>query len=397
MPPVKQLSILGSTGSIGVNALQVVEHLNASGGARVRVRALAARGNAQRLLAQARRHKPQLLALSDPAAADWLKRRLKGWRGAPRLVAGPDALTAAATLPGVNLVLTSVVGAAGLVPTLAAIRAGKHIALANKETLVAAGELVRREAARHKVRLLPVDSEHNAIFQCLAGLPRESEVKRLILTASGGPFRLKPAAELMRVTAREALKHPTWKMGPKISVDSATLMNKGLEVIEARWLFGLDFHRITVVVHPQSVIHSMVETVDGSVLAQLGPPDMRLPIQFAFTWPRRVDHGLKPLDFLALAPLTFQAPDLKRFPCLGLAYLAGSQGGTAPAVLNAANEAAVEAFLAGRLSFPGIPRMIRLALAANPSSELKAPGLDQILAADAWARTFVKERLHGPE
>jgi 1-deoxy-D-xylulose-5-phosphate reductoisomerase len=332
-------------------------------------------------------------ALSDAKAGAWLKAKLKG-KKAPKLFIGTGALEAAATEATADMVLTSVVGAAGLLPTLCAIRAGKHIALANKETLVAAGELVRREADRHKVRLLPVDSEHNAIFQCLAGLPKAAELRRLILTASGGPFRQSSLSQLKGVKAEAALKHPTWRMGPKITVDSATLMNKGLEVIEARWLFGLGFDQIDVVVHPQSVIHSMVEAVDGSVLAQLGPADMRLPIQYAFTWPQRMNHGLKALDFLALSPLTFEQPDLKRFPCLGLAYAAGRKGGTAPAVLNAANEASVGAFLKGHLDFMGIPRMVAKALKADPLSSLKAPDLDRILEADAWARRFVEGELN---
>jgi 1-deoxy-D-xylulose-5-phosphate reductoisomerase len=388
----RSIVILGSTGSIGESALKVVDHLNASGQAQVRVVALAARSSAKRLLAQARRYKPRFVALSDPQAASWLKARLKGPR-APRVLAGPQALEAAAVAPGASLVLTAVVGAAGLLPTLKAIRAGRDIALANKETLVAAGELVRREADRAKVRLLPVDSEHNAIFQCLAGLPVAGEVKRIILTASGGPFRQASLAQLKRVRAQEALKHPTWAMGPKISVDSATLMNKGLEVIEARWLFGVDFCRISVVVHPQSVIHSMVEAVDGSVLAQLGPADMRLPIQHAFTWPQRMAHGMQPLDLLALPALTFEAPDLKRFPCLALAYAAGRKGGTAPAVLNAANEAAVAAFLKGRLDFMGIPRLVAKALKADPQASALSPGLESILQADAWARRYVEGEL----
>jgi 1-deoxy-D-xylulose-5-phosphate reductoisomerase len=284
------------------------------------------------------------------------------------------------------------VGSAGLVPTLQAIRAGKDIALANKETLVAAGELVSREAAKAGVRILPVDSEHSAIFQCLSALKDRSELKRLILTASGGPFRSYAAGRLAKVTRAQALRHPTWKMGPKITVDSATLMNKGLEVIEAHWLFGVPFERISVVVHPQSVIHSMVETVDGSVLAQLGPTDMRLPIQYALTYPRRFDHGVRALDFLALSPLTFEAPRFRSFPCLGLAYRAGRLGGVAPAVLNAANEAAVEAFLAGRIRFAQIPKVLAKALDRHrPQARLD---LDGVLAADSWARDFVKEQCH---
>jgi 1-deoxy-D-xylulose-5-phosphate reductoisomerase len=279
---------------------------------------------------------------------------------------------------------------------LAAIAKGRHIALANKETLVAAGELVSREAARKKVRLLPVDSEHNAIFQCLAAVPDPHEVKRLVLTASGGPFRQSTLAQLKRVRVEQALKHPTWAMGPKITVDSATMMNKGLEVIEAHWLFGLKFDHIDVVVHPQSVIHSMVETVDGSLLAQLGPTDMRLPIQHAFTWPLRRPHAMPALDLHSLKALTFEAPDLLRFPCLGLAYRAGRAGGAAPAVLNAANEVAVDAFLKGRLGFLGIPALLKSVLdpfLRRHAEERQARSLQQVLDADRWGRATAAARL----
>jgi 1-deoxy-D-xylulose-5-phosphate reductoisomerase len=391
----RKLSILGSTGSIGESALDVVRHLNASGQARIRVQALAANQNAKKLLAQARVHKPALLAVTDMDAGKWLKRQLPPLSWKPRLAIGSQALVAAAEAPGADMVLTSVVGAAGLVPTLAALRKGRDIALANKETLVAAGELVCGEALRHQARLLPVDSEHSAIFQCLAGLPVKSSVKRLVLTASGGPFRDASMARLRKVTAKEALKHPTWKMGPKITIDSATMMNKGLEVIEAHWLFGMAYDQIDVVVHPQSVIHSMVETVDGSVLAQMGAADMRLPIQVAMTWPGRLMHGAQGLNLLALSPLTFLAPDLRRFPCLRLAYEAGRLGGTAPAVVNAANEAAVAVFLKGGLSFLGIPQVIEAALKADPFRGHAPLTLDAILRADAWARSFVEEYLNG--
>jgi 1-deoxy-D-xylulose-5-phosphate reductoisomerase len=255
--------------------------------------------------------------------------------------------------------------------------------------MVAAGELVSREAKKHGVKLLPVDSEHNAIFQCLACLPRREEIKRLILTASGGPFREFSLQALKGATLKQALAHPTWNMGPKITVDSSTMMNKGLEVIEAHWLFGLGYERICVVVHPQSVVHSMVEAVDGSVLAQLGPTDMRLPIQFALTYPERLPHGLKALDFHSLKALTFQAPDVRRFPCLALAYQAGRRGGTAPAVLNAANEAAVGFFLKGRIGLMEIPALIRKALRAHPAQD--SPDLKGILRADQWARAYVEQ------
>jgi 1-deoxy-D-xylulose-5-phosphate reductoisomerase len=334
--------------------------------------------------------KPAYLGLSDPEGGAWLKaqsRKSKGYR--PQVLAGPLALEQIAGKAPADVVLTAVVGAVGLKPTLAAIKAGRHIALANKETLVAAGELVSREARKHKVRLLPVDSEHNAIFQCLQGIEDSADVKRLVLTASGGPFRHATLEELKKVRVEDALKHPTWTMGPKITIDSATLMNKGLEVIEAHWLFDLPFERIDVVVHPQSVIHSMVETVDGSLLAQLGPTDMRLPIQHAFTWPARRAHAMPALDLLKLPPLTFQAPDRERFPCLGLAYRAGQLGGSAPAALNAANEVAVDAFLKGKLSFLGIPATLKKVLdafAKRPAAQRRASTYEQVLEADTWGR-----------
>jgi 1-deoxy-D-xylulose-5-phosphate reductoisomerase len=385
----KLISILGSTGSIGVNALKVVDHL----GGEVEVAGLAAGSNAARLLSQIQRYRPKVVGLADLKQAPWLQRRVAKLKGRkPRLVFGPDSLSAVATEPSVRIVLTSVVGSAGLIPTLQAIRAGKDIALANKETLVAAGELVSREARKAKVRLIPVDSEHSAIFQCLAGLGEKREVRRIILTASGGPFKNHSRAALQKVTRQEALNHPTWNMGPKITVDSATLMNKGLEVIEAHWLFGLDFDHISVVVHPQSIIHSMVEAVDGSILAQLGPADMRLPIQYALTFPRRVRNPAALLDFLALSPLTFEAPRLADFPCLALAYKAGRMGGTAPAVLNAANEAAVAAFLAGRIGFTAIPRLLAKSLGTHRL--LKDPDLADLVSADAWARRHIEEQLH---
>jgi 1-deoxy-D-xylulose-5-phosphate reductoisomerase len=382
----KRVAILGSTGSIGVSAVSLARHLQGD----VTVTALAAGKNAKALWRQALALKPAWLGLSDPEGGAWLRaqaRKSKGYR--PRVLSGAEALERIAGEAPADVVLTAVVGAVGLKPTLAAIKAGRHIALANKETLVAAGELVSREARRRKVRLLPVDSEHNAIFQCLQGIDEPSDVKRLVLTASGGPFRHATLEELKRVRVEDALKHPTWTMGPKITIDSATLMNKGLEVIEAHWLFGLPYERIDVVVHPQSVIHSMVETVDGSLLAQLGPTDMRLPIQHAFTWPQRRAHAMASLDLLKLQPLTFQAPDRERFPCLGLAYRAGQLGGSAPAALNAANEVAVAAFLKGDLSFLGIPATLKKVLevfARRPAAQRRAGTLEQVLEADQWGR-----------
>jgi 1-deoxy-D-xylulose-5-phosphate reductoisomerase len=393
MSASRRVVILGSTGSIGRSALKVSAHL----GPRLRVTGLAAGRSAKELWAQARQVKPAWLALADPVGAVWIKAqaaKLRGYR--PRVLVGPDALEQLVRRAPADLVLTAVVGAVGLKPTLAAIECGRHIALANKETLVAAGALISAAARRRKVRVLPVDSEHNAIFQCLEAVPNPAHVKRLVLTASGGPFRGHSAAQLQAVRVADALKHPTWAMGPKITVDSATLMNKGLEVIEAHWLFGLDYGRIDVVVHPQSVIHSMVETIDGSVLAQLGPTDMRLPIQHAFTWPDKTHHAMPALDLLALPALTFEAPDLRRFPCLALAYRAGRSGGAAPAALNAANETAVEAFLSGRLSFTGIPALLTQVLdrfLKRPASEQGAHSLDQVLAADAWGRSCAAEAL----
>ncbi len=384
--PLNRVAILGSTGSIGVSAVSLAEHLKGD----VKVTALAAGKNAKALWRQALALTPAWLGLSDAEGGAWLKaqaRRSKGYH--PQVLAGPEALEDIARRAPADVVLTAVVGAVGLKPTLAAIKAGCHIALANKETLVAAGELVSREAKRHKVRLLPVDSEHNAIFQCLEGIDEAAHIKRLVLTASGGPFRHASLDELKKVRVEDALKHPTWTMGPKITIDSATLMNKGLEMIEAHWLFGITMDRIDVVVHPQSIVHSMVETVDGSVLAQLGPTDMRLPIQHAFTWPQRRAHAMPALDLLKLQPLTFQAPDRERFPCLALAYRAGQLGGSAPAALNAANEVAVEAFLKGKLSFLGIPATLKKVLdafARRPAAQRRAATLEQVLEADQWGR-----------
>jgi 1-deoxy-D-xylulose-5-phosphate reductoisomerase len=390
----RRIAILGSTGSIGVSALSVAAHLRSQ----VKVTALAAGRNARQLWAQAKAVKPAYVALADPQGGAWLKAQAaklaKGWR--PTVLAGPDALERVAAEAPADIVLTAVVGAVGLKPTLAAMRRGRHIALANKETLVAAGELVAATARKHKVWLLPVDSEHNAIFQCLEAVPQPGHVKRLVLTASGGPFRGMSAAQLKAVRLDQALKHPTWAMGPKITIDSATLMNKGLEVIEAHWLFGLSYDRIDVVVHPQSVIHSMVETIDGSLLAQLGPTDMRLPIQHAFTWPDKMPHAMPALDLLKVPALTFQAPDLKRFPCLAHAYRAGRAGGSAPAALNAANEVAVDAFLKGRLGFVGIATLLGRVLDAylrRPAEARRADTLARVLDADAWGRAAANERL----
>jgi 1-deoxy-D-xylulose-5-phosphate reductoisomerase len=390
MPQAKRIAILGSTGSIGRSALSVAAHLKGE----VRITALAAGSNARELWRQARRLRPGYVGLADAEGAAWIRAQVRSQaRGSaayrPQVFGGPLALETIAERAPADLVLTAVVGAIGLKPTLAAIARGRHIALANKETLVAAGELVSGAARRRGVRLLPVDSEHNAIFQCLEAVTEPGHVKRLVLTASGGPFRTASLRRLKAVRPSQALRHPTWNMGPKITVDSSTLMNKGLEVIEAHWLFGLPYSRIDVVVHPQSVIHSMVETVDGSLLAQLGPTDMRLPIQHSFTWPERRPHSMAPLDLLKIPALTFEAPDTRRFPCLALAYRAGHMGGSAAAALNAANEAAVGAFLKGRLSFLGIPALLAAVLdafARRPAAQRAAHSLEQVLAADAWGR-----------
>jgi 1-deoxy-D-xylulose-5-phosphate reductoisomerase len=356
---VKTVTVLGATGSIGRRTLELVSAFPEQ----FRVGGLAARGSDVGLVAQqVRAHRPVAVALLDRAAVDRLARELPSPR--PELLAGPEGLAALAGEVPADILVSALVGAAGLVPTLAAIRAGRTIALANKETLVMAGALMTRAAREHGVRLLPVDSEHSALFQCLAGAaPRE--VRRLVLTASGGPFRGWSRSTLETVTVEQALRHPTWRMGAKITIDSATLMNKGLEVLEAHWLFGVPFERIDVVVHPQSIVHSMVEFVDRSVLAQLGMPDMGIPILYALTYPDRLPCPAPPLDLVELGTLTFEAPDESAFPCLALARQAGRAGGAAPLVLNAANEVAVAAFLAGRCGFMDIPRLIGEALDAH--------------------------------
>jgi 1-deoxy-D-xylulose-5-phosphate reductoisomerase len=376
---MKRVVLLGSTGSIGTSTLKVVEDFPE----RLQLVGLAAGGNADLLVEQCARHRPQLASLNDPARAQAVRNRL----AAPtELLAGPEALIRLATLPGADIVLIAIVGTAGLAPALAAIRAGKDIAVASKEILVMAGGIVMREARRHGVRVLAVDSEHSAIFQCLEGRPAAS-VRHLWLTASGGPFRDAskwPAAALENVTVAQALKHPSWVMGRKITIDSATLFNKGLEMIEARWLFDIEMPRVQVVVHPQSVIHSMVEFVDGSILAQLSTPDMCLPIQVALLHPERVASDRVQTDFAKLGQFTFEEPDLGRFPALGLARRAGEVGGTLPAVLNAANEVAVERFCDGKLSFRGITHCVSRVL--DQHRVIEEPDLDQILAADRWAR-----------
>lgn len=373
---MKNVVLLGSTGSIGTSTLKVAEDLPG----RVRLVGLAAGGNAGRLIEQARRFRPRMVSLQDAARVEEVRAALPGIQVAQ----GAEGLLRLATLPEADIVLIAIVGTAGLAPALAAIRAGKDIAIASKEILVMAGEIVMTEARRHGVRVLPVDSEHSAIFQCLDGKPASS-VRCLWLTASGGPFRRTPREEFAGITVERALRHPSWVMGTKITIDSATLFNKGLEMIEARWLFDIEMARVRVVVHPQSVVHSMVEFVDGSMLAQLSTPDMCLPIQYALTCPERVASERVRTDLAQLGSLTFEEPDLERFPAPALARQAGEVGGTLPAVFNAANEVAVERFVQGRLSFTGITETVRRVMAEH---ETKAqPSLEEILAADAWART----------
>jgi 1-deoxy-D-xylulose-5-phosphate reductoisomerase len=379
----KKISILGSTGSIGVQTLDVARNLG------LQVLALTAYANTELLEKQAREFKPRVISIGDEAAAETLRERLGDLD--IQVLSGREGMIQAAVLEEVDTVVTSVVGTVGLLPTVEAIRKGKDIALANKETLVTAGAIVMAEAQKHNVRILPVDSEHSAIYQCLSG-NRASSVDRIILTASGGPFRGRKREDLREVTLEQALKHPNWSMGSKITIDSATLMNKGLEVIEAKWLFGLANEQIHVIVHPQSIIHSMVEYVDGSVIAQLGSPDMRLPIQFALTWPKRVSNPFSRLDLLKASSLTFEKPDFEAFPCLRLAFEALQAGGTLPAVMNAANEIAVGAFLNRKIGFLEIADIIESVMAKH--SVNIQPCLHDIIEVDAWARTAAEEEIN---
>ena len=376
----RAVAILGSTGSIGCNTLRVVEAF----GTAFPVVALSAGRNVERLAGQIARHRPEVVSVESEECAELLRAELKKLDApAPRIATGEAGLCEVATHERAGTVVSAAVGAVGLVPTLRAVEAGKRIALANKETLVIAGELMTRAAAASGAEILPVDSEHNALHQCLRGERRE-EVRRLVLTASGGPFRTKSFAEMERATVEEAMRHPTWNMGAKITVDSATLMNKGLEVIEARWLFGFEADSIDIVVHPESVVHSLVELIDGSVLAQLGVTDMRHAIQYALTYPDRHPSPLPALDLSRLGALHFEPPDAARFPCVGLAYKALRAGGTHPAVLNAANEAAVGAFLGGRIRLTDIARVIERTLALHEPRPVS--DLEVVLAADAAAR-----------
>ena len=373
------ISILGSTGSIGRQTLSVAEHLG------VQVCALTANGNVDRIEEQARKFQPKLCVMMDPEASDELKKRLSGTGIAVR--SGMDGLIEAASMDEAETVITAVMGMVGLRPTLAAIQAKKRIGLANKETLVCAGELVMAAAEQYGAEIVPVDSEHSAIFQCLMGCRDRNEIHRLILTASGGPFYGKTFSELESIKKEDAFKHPTWTMGQKITIDSATMMNKGLEVIEAMRLYHLPLSQVDVVIHPGSIVHSLVEFCDGAIMAQLGVPDMRIPIQLALTYPNRLPSPAKPLDLLSCGPLNFLPPDQENFPCLKYAKEAVTTGGTACAILNGANEAAVGMFLKDEIGFNDIPRKVRHALDTVPVQQ--NPTLEDILEADRLARAAV--------
>ncbi|MCX8130089.1 MAG: 1-deoxy-D-xylulose-5-phosphate reductoisomerase [Clostridia bacterium] len=375
----KNIAILGSTGSIGVQTLDVARNLG------LKVSGLSANSNIDLLEKQLREFSPRVVAVGSEKLAEELKKRIRGYD--TEVVFGEDGFKKVGTINEVDTVVSAVVGIAGLIPTLEAIRAGKDIALANKETLVTAGAIVMSEAKKHNVRILPVDSEHSAIFQCLMG-NRAGDLEKIVLTASGGPFRGKKKNELKAVTPAQALKHPNWSMGSKISIDSATLMNKGLEVIEAKWLFDLNLKQIQVVIHPQSIIHSMVEYKDGSIIAQLGSPDMRIPIQFALTYPGRAEGDFSRLDLLKAGKFTFEEPDYETFGSLEYAFESLRIGGTMPVVLNAANEVAVSLFLNGRIGFLDISRIVGSAMGKHIVNN--NPSLNDIIEVDMWTREEIK-------
>ena len=404
---MKAISVLGSTGSIGTQTREIVEDFPDQ----FRVVALSAGRNLSLLVSQIQRHRPDVVALADPALLAELKDRLMALPAdtrpepLPQLVGGPEGLDVVASWDAADLVVTGIVGCAGLLPTLAAIRAGKDLAVANKETLIAAGPVVLPELKKSGSRLLPADSEHSAIFQCLQGTPWSDTarlstgvptpgLRRIQLTASGGAFRDWSAADLEKATVADATSHPNWSMGKKITVDSASLMNKGLEVIEAHYLFGLDYDHIEIVIHPQSIIHSMVELADSSVLAQLGWPDMKLPILYCMSWPSRLETPWRRLDLTEVGQLSFRAPDPAKYPCMDLAYAAGRAGGTMPAVLNAANEEAVAQFLEEKIHFLDIPKMIEGACEQHKGDLAANPCLDDVLAVDQWARQAVREQVN---
>jgi len=381
---VKAITLLGSTGSIGTQTLDIVAQYPEQ----FRIVGLAAGRNVEMLAAQIRQFKPSIVAICQEEKLPDLREAIADIDPQPLLVAGEDGVIEVARYGDAQTVVTGIVGCAGLLPTIAAIEAGKDIALANKETLIAGGPVVLPLVERYGVKLLPADSEHSAIFQCLQGVPVDG-LRRIMLTASGGAFRDWPVEKLATVKVADALKHPNWSMGRKITVDSATLMNKGLEVIEAHFLFGLDYDRIDIVIHPQSIIHSLIEVQDTSVLAQLGWPDMRLPLLYALSWPERVYTNWEQLDLVKAGNLTFKAPDHQKYPCMQLAYAAGRAGGSMPAVLNAANEQAVALFLEEKIEFLDIPRCIEWVCDRHSSDNCPNPGLDDIVAADKWARQEV--------
>ena len=403
---MKAISVLGSTGSIGTQTLEIAEEFPE----RFRVVALTAGTNISLVVEQIKRHHPEVVALADASLLPQLKQQLNALPSEqqpphlPQLLAGPEGLNVAASWDSADLVVSGIVGCAGLLPTLAAIKAGKDLALANKETLIAAAPVVLPELKRSGSRLLPADSEHSAIFQCLQGTPWAENarlstgvptpgLRHIQLTASGGAFRDWSAKDLEKATIADATSHPNWSMGRKITVDSATLMNKGLEVIEAHYLFGIDYDQIEIVIHPQSIIHSMIELADSSVLAQLGWPDMKLPILYCLSWPERLETPWRRLNLAEVGELTFRAPDTKKYPCMELAYAAGRAGGTMPAVLNAANEEAVAQFLEERIHFLDIPEVIEAACERHKPDLQRQPNLDDVLAVDAWARKAVQEQV----
>ena len=403
---MKAISVLGSTGSIGTQTLEIAEEFPE----RFRVVALTAGTNISLVVDQIKRHHPEVVALADASLLPELKQQLNALPSEqqpphlPQLLAGPEGLNVAASWDSADLVVSGIVGCAGLLPTLAAIKAGKDLALANKETLIAAAPVVLPELKRSGSRLLPADSEHSAIFQCLQGTPWAENarlstgvptpgLRHIQLTASGGAFRDWSAKDLEKATIADATSHPNWSMGRKITVDSATLMNKGLEVIEAHYLFGIDYDQIEIVIHPQSIIHSMIELADSSVLGQLGWPDMKLPILYCLSWPERLETPWRRLNLAEVGELTFRAPDTKKYPCMKLAYAAGQAGGTMPAVLNAANEEAVAQFLEERIHFLDIPEVIEAACERHKPDLQTQPKLDDVLAVDAWARKAVQEQV----
>lgn len=393
---MKAITLLGSTGSIGTQTLDILEHCPDQ----FRLVGIAAGRNVELLAEQVRRHHPEIVALRDADKLPELQAALADLDPQPQIVVGEAGIVEVARYGDAEVVVTGIVGCAGLLPTIAAIEAGKDIALANKETLIAAGPVVLPLLQKHNVTITPADSEHSAIFQCIQGLSRHRDfhpgqpaagLRRILLTASGGAFRDWPVERLAEVKVADALKHPNWSMGRKITVDSATLMNKGLEVIEAHYLFGLDYDAIEIVIHPQSIIHSLIELEDSSVLAQLGWPDMRLPLLYALSWPERIYTDWPRLDLVSAGDLTFRAPDHAKYPCMDLAYAAGRAGGTMPAVLNAANEQAVALFLEEQIGFVDIPRVIERVCDRHRNDLNSTPSLQDILEADAWARQAVLE------